>query len=128
MNKIATVKYAALSPKDYGHGPRINVVCLCDGEEVKLWGKPNSPLSSLKRGEQVQITPAKNGYKLVSNETTPEAKPSDRGSFAKRIGEAVANYELAWNAATALLKRRTGQNLDPQLIEKVASELFRSTI
>ena len=122
MNKTATVKYAALSPKDYGHGPRINVVCLCDGKEVKLWGKPDSPLSSLKRGEQVQITPVKNGYKLVSN----EAKPSDRGSFAERIGEAVANYELAWNAATALLKRRTGQSLDPQLIEKVASELFRA--
>jgi len=69
------VKYAAGSPKDFGHGDRINVVITAsNSEEIKLWGKPTDAIASLKRGQAVQVIFDGKAYKLLESESV-ESKP-----------------------------------------------------
>ena len=52
----ATVKYEAREPKQTSRGPRINVkVTLDNGQEVQVWGNPESPIAEWKRGQRVNI-------------------------------------------------------------------------
>lgn len=133
----AIVKYPALAPKDFGYGTKVNVVLICNGEEIKIWGKPNSPIATLKKGEQVSLVFDGKSYKLAT-ETQPSAAlateaiaPEKRGDYATRLGQATADYELAWNAAAALLKRKTGlcPEINPGatgIIRSIAADLFRA--
>jgi len=69
------VKYAAGTPKDFGHGDRINVVITAsNSEEIKLWGKPTDAIASLKRGQAVQVIFDGKAYKLIESESV-ESKP-----------------------------------------------------
>lgn len=59
----ATVKYAAGPPKEYEHGPRINVLCvLPTGEEVRIYDKPDSAIASWKKGQSVTLEKNEKGY------------------------------------------------------------------
>lgn len=52
----ATVKFEAREPKQTSRGPRINVkVTLDNGQEVQVWGNPESPIADWKRGQRVNI-------------------------------------------------------------------------
>ena len=52
----ATVKYEAREPKQTSRGPRINVkVTLDNGQEVQVWGSPDSPIADWKRGQRVNV-------------------------------------------------------------------------
>ena len=69
------VKYAAGSPKDFGHGDRINVVITAsNSEEIKLWGKPTDAIANLKRGQSVQVIFDGKTHKLLESEQV-ESKP-----------------------------------------------------
>jgi hypothetical protein len=61
------VKYAAGTPRDYGHGDRINVVVTPTngGEDIKVWGRPGDAIAQLKKGESVTLSHDGKGYKLV---------------------------------------------------------------
>ena len=62
----ATVKYPAGKILDTVNGPKINVVLLlADGTEHKKWGKPDSRLKYLKKGEQVDLIQDGDTYKLA---------------------------------------------------------------
>lgn len=134
----AAVKYAASPPKDFGSGPRINVVCsLPSGEDAKIWGNPDDPLSALRRGEKVTLIYDGRNYKLASSDA-PEpsreaaepaiAEASQPADYPAKLGQAAANYELAWKTATAIIKR-SGVNPDRfDIIQRVASDLFHAAI
>jgi hypothetical protein len=136
----ATVKYAALDPKDFGKGPRINVVCtLPSGEEAKLWGNPDDAIAQLKKGEQISLIYDGKNYKLASENlpatetTVPQTECHQRPhDFAARLGQASSQYEQCWQQATALLSRNLNQAPDSlpgsaQLINKIAETLFQAT-
>jgi len=66
----AIVKYPAREPKDYGYGLKVNVVLTAsNGEEIKLWGKPDEAIVTLKKGQSVQLIHDGKKYKLLANET-----------------------------------------------------------
>ncbi|MEO1149008.1 MAG: hypothetical protein AAFY26_25905 [Cyanobacteria bacterium J06638_22] len=90
----ATVKYAASNPKDYGNGPRINVLTtLASGEEVKLWGNAgDQALLALRKKQSVQLLFDGKGYKLL--ESTPTAPQSAPGHSAPEDSEAVFDEAL----------------------------------
>lgn len=131
----ARVKYPPLEPKDFGYGPKINAVLTCDGKDIKLWGKPESPIRDLKKGQEVSVTWNGKSYKLADTAVTgqtsslpPQAAPGD---FPARLGKAAANYELSLKAAQALLKRTTGNPviLDPatlSTVNAIARTLYES--
>ena len=95
----ATVKYAAGKPKDYGKGPRINVVATtAAGEDVKVWGNADdAALASLTKKQSVQLLFDGKGYKLV--ETQPSsptpATQHTQGHGAPEDSEAVYKEALA---------------------------------
>lgn len=137
----ATVKYPALDPKDFGKGPRINVVCtLPSGEEAKLWGNPDDAIAQLKKGDQITLIFDGKSYKLAS-ENPPQAMPTETAltlpsqsppDFATRLGQASSQYEQCWQQATALLTRNLNQAPETlpgsvQLINKIAETLFQAT-
>jgi len=69
------VKYTAGTPKDFGHGDRINVVVIAsNSEEIKLWGKPTDAIATLKRGQSVKIIFDGKTHKLLESESV-ESKP-----------------------------------------------------
>lgn len=133
----ATVKYPALDPKDFGKGPRINVVCtLSNGEEAKLWGNPEDAIAQLKKGEQISVIFDGKSYKLASEnlpQTEAQPPPTERhGDYATRLGQASSQYEQCWQQATALLTRNLHQPPETlpgsvQLINKIAETLFQAT-
>jgi hypothetical protein len=61
------VKYTAGTPRDYGHGDRINVVITPTngGEDIKVWGRPGEAIAQLKKGESVTLSYDGKNYKLV---------------------------------------------------------------
>lgn len=69
-----TVKYTAGRIITTQYGERVNVViALPDGQEVKLWGKPDDlSLRSLARNQSVQILHDGKGWKLIETPTTPQ--------------------------------------------------------
>ncbi len=72
----ATVKYPSREPKDFGYGLKVNVVVTAStGEEIKLWGKPDEPLRTLKKGQSVRLIHDGKNYKLLEN-ATPKAEIS----------------------------------------------------
>lgn len=72
------VKYSCGKPKDFGHGDRINaVVTLDNGEEVKLWGKPDDQsLLSLRKGQTVNLIYDGKNYKLVNSQPASTSQPA----------------------------------------------------
>lgn len=131
----ATVKYPAQAPREYDHGPRINVVCtLSDGTDEKLWGKPDDRIADLKKGQTVQLIRAGRSLKLAEQPSrSTEADANDLPAYAARLGQNTSQYEQAWQAASALLKRRLGQPAEalpygPQLIQAIAAELFKHSL
>lgn len=142
----ATVKYAAQAPREYDHGPRINVVCtLSNGAEEKIWGKPDDAIAQLKRGQQVQLIRAGKSFKLAEALSSDASQPTvqqlpqethdapSSNEYADRLGLAINQYEQAWQAASALLKRRLGQPPEavpngPQLIQAIAADLFQQSL
>jgi hypothetical protein len=126
----ATVKHPALEPKDFGHGLKINVVFATGDQEIKIWGKPNDAIAHLKKGEKVSLLYNGKSYKLAQPSAAATTAPQN-GDYVTRLGQATANYEQAWNAAAALLKRKTG--LSPEttpgatgIIRSIAADLFRA--
>ncbi len=63
----AKVKYAANNPKDFGNGPRINVVAtpVNGGDEIKLWGDPDDALANLQKGQEIEILQEQRGDKTI---------------------------------------------------------------
>lgn len=99
------VKYGCGKPKDFGHGDRVNsVVTLDNGEDVKLWGKPDDQaLVSLRKGQSVNLIYDGKNYKLVNSQpasltaTTaqtapPQAAPVTNSELSKEQKQAIAEY------------------------------------
>jgi hypothetical protein len=86
------VKYGCGKPKDFGHGDRINaVVTLDNGEEVKLWGKPDDQaLVSLRKGQSVNLIYDGKNYKLVNSQPAATSQPANTSQTSL-----VANSELS---------------------------------
>lgn len=67
----ASVKYPSREPKDYGYGMKVNVVLTSvNGEEIRLWGKPDEALTTLKKGQTVQLIHDGKNYKILENATS----------------------------------------------------------
>ena len=100
----ATVKYAAGKPKDYGKGPRINVVATtAAGEDVKVWGNADdAALASLTTKQSVQLLFDGKGYKLV--ETQPSS-PTPATQHTQGHG-APEDSEAAFDEALQRASRR----------------------
>lgn len=62
----ATVKFTASEPKDFGRGPRLNVVVtLPDGSEGRIYSGPGQGLEQLQKGQVIQVAPSGANYKLT---------------------------------------------------------------
>lgn len=122
----ARVKYAALPPKDFGHGPRINIkAVLEDSTALTVWGKPSDPIKDLQKSQSIQLTYNGRSYKLAQPAQEQPTAQLNADTFTSRLGQAITGYELSWKAAIALLNR---QNISPDtaLIQAIASELFQA--
>lgn len=74
----ATCKYGPGKVLDTVKGPKINaVVTLPDGEEHKIWTKPNDRrLQGIKKGDKVKLLKDGNTYKLIQDdEEEPHPDP-----------------------------------------------------
>lgn len=78
------VKYGCGKPKDFGHGDRVNsVVTLDNGEEVKLWGKPDDQaLVSLRKGQAVNLIYDGKNYKLIDSQPVSTSRPATTSQTA----------------------------------------------
>lgn len=88
------VRYAASTPKDFGHGERINVVIspLTGGEDIKVWGSPNDAIAQLTKGQQVTLLFDGKGYKLVADNQPAQAKPTVATELSADQKRAIALY------------------------------------
>jgi phosphate starvation-inducible protein PhoH len=70
----AKVKFPAGKVFPGQYGDRVNVVLTPTngGEEIKLWGNPDSEISQLKKGQEVQVINDGKGFKLAAYEAAPE--------------------------------------------------------
>lgn len=117
------VLYAASSPKDYGHGPRINVVVepLTGGDGIKVWDKADSALARLRKGEQVQLLYDGKAYKLVETQQAPltmasqipqpqqtQTPESAEEAFDQMLRQSASRYAKAVKLAKALAQRELG--------------------
>ncbi|MEM6434503.1 MAG: hypothetical protein AAF773_11720 [Cyanobacteria bacterium P01_D01_bin.115] len=125
----ATVKYAASNPKDYGNGPRINVLTtLPNGEEAKLWGNADDQaLLALKKRQSVQLLFDGKGYKLVeaqASSTAPTTVP-----VAPSKTEVGAYIEQMTGLYAACYRRAQGalDGAPESAIQAAASSVFIST-
>lgn len=84
-----TVRYPAREPREYEHGPRINaVVTLSTGEDVKLWGDPDSEIATLRKSQPVQVCHDGKTWKLVNTSSPPSSasiptEPTDAEKLVK---------------------------------------------
>ncbi|WP_434684014.1 hypothetical protein [Pseudanabaena minima] len=135
------VKYGCGKPKDFGHGDRINaVVTLDNGEEVKLWGKPDDQdLLSLRKGQAVNLIYDGKNYKLVnsqpvaSSQTVPTSQiapaPIASSNLSTEQKKAIAEYiegradllKYCWTTAKLKLGDVT---TDEESLRSAASTLF----
>lgn len=76
-----TVKYTAGQPRQTQYGERINVlVTLAEGSEQRLWGNPgDAVLTSLRKGQQVQLAKDHKGYKLIADAQQPSNGSNGKG-------------------------------------------------
>jgi hypothetical protein len=70
------VKYAARSPKDFGHGEHINIVItpLTGSKDIKVWGNPDDAIASLTKGQQVTLLFDGRTYKLIADSQPAQVK------------------------------------------------------
>lgn len=77
----ARVKYGPQpKPMETQYGPRINVVATLEqtGEDIKLWGNPDSAIAHLKKGETVSLAKTDKGnWEIASFPNEPKPAPSD---------------------------------------------------
>ena len=126
----ATVKYAASNPKDYGNGPRINVLTtLPNGEEAKLWGNADDQaLLALKKRQSVQLLFDGKGYKLVDTaaatpqQTAPNASAPSKAEIGPYIEQMTALYAACYRRAQGAL-----DGAPDSAIQAAASSVFIST-
>ncbi len=144
----AKVKYAANNPKDFGNGPRINVVATAtNGEEIKLWGSPDDAIANLRKGQEIEILQEQKGNKAIHRllqhaedmqqpvTTQPQNgnQPQDSQFTNKPLSadqkKVVAAYiegqadllSFCWDTARAKLKDRAGEE---ESVRCFASTLF----
>ncbi len=133
------VKYGCGKPKDFGHGDRVNsVVILDNGEEVKLWGKPDDQsLVSLRKGQAVNLIYDGKNYKLVNSQpvatsqpvNTSQPAPVVNSELSKEQKHAIAEYiegradllKYCWTTAKLKLGDIT---TDEESLRCAASTLF----
>lgn len=74
-----SVKYTADKILNTQYGQKINaVITLPDGQEVKLWGKPDDlSLRSLQRNQSVQLLYDGKGYKLIETPVLSHSQNSN---------------------------------------------------
>ncbi|WP_019499158.1 hypothetical protein [Pseudanabaena sp. PCC 6802] len=104
------VKYTASTPKDYGHGERINVVVtpIDGGDDIKVWGKPDDAIASLTKGQQVTLLYDGKSYKLVAEQPTQVKQqlaltPEQKIAIAHYVTEQADLLKFCWITASEKL-------------------------
>lgn len=130
----ATVKYAA-KPCTTQYGDRINaVITLPNGEEVKLWGKPEDrSIADLKRGQSVQLIQDAKGYKILeaAAPTPVPAAPAinSEQAYEEVLRRTAWRYGRAIRAAKFIAENELGLSEEqvtqsPELVKEIAASLF----
>jgi hypothetical protein len=90
----ARVKYGAGQPRETQYGMRINaLLTLPNGTEHRVWGKPEDlAISSLKKGQQVQLLYDGKGYKLVADNQPAQVKQPVATELNPEQKRAIADY------------------------------------
>ena len=88
------VKYAASTPKDFGHGERINIVIspITGGDDIKVWGSPNDAIATLTKGQQVTLMHDGKTYKLVETSQPTQLKQPVANELSADQKRAIALY------------------------------------
>jgi hypothetical protein len=88
------VKYAASTPKDFGHGERINIVItpLTGGEDIKVWGNPDDEIATLTKGQQVTLLFDGKSHKLVADNQPAQVKQPVAAELSADQKRAIALY------------------------------------
>ncbi|MEM6432969.1 MAG: hypothetical protein AAF773_03795 [Cyanobacteria bacterium P01_D01_bin.115] len=127
----ATVKYAASNPKDYGNGPRINVLTtLPNGEEAKLWGNADDQaLLALRKRQSVQLLFDGKGYKLVETQASSPAIAEVPNATAPNKTEVGAYIDQMTGLYAACYRRAQGalDGAPESAIQAAASSVFIAT-
>jgi hypothetical protein len=131
------VKYAASTPKDFGHGERINVVItpLTGGDDIKVWGNPDDAIATLTKNQQVTLLHDGKGYKLVADSqpaqvnqvkqsVTPELTPDQKRAIALYVNEQADLLKFCWVTASEKLDSLAS---DEESIRCAASCLYIAT-
>lgn len=138
----ATVKYAAGKVFATDYGDRVNaVLTLGNGQEIKLWGNPHSPVHALKKGQTCQVIydRTKDVYKLLEPETQDEPtapaqaseppqepKPAGRWSADRKraIAAEVENLTDCYAFCFDQVVAKMGDRLGADDIRQVATTVF----
>jgi hypothetical protein len=88
------VKYAASTPKDFGHGERVNVVItpITGGEDIKVWGRPTDAIAQLTKGQQVTLLFDGKSHKLVADNQPAQVKQPAANELSADQKRAIALY------------------------------------
>lgn len=134
----ATVKFPAGRVVETQYGDRINVVFTPTngGEDIKLWGKPDDPrLTSLKRGNPVQLIHDGKGYKLLETAQpmttaaqlpqpttqTPEWSDERKRAIAAQIKRNARLFRFCYDQAKDAFE---GEALEVEDLRAIATTLF----
>lgn len=112
------VRFPPGTPKDYGHGPRVNaLVELSTGEEVRVYGNEGDPiLLSLRKGQQVQLVKVKNSWTIA--EPFAQSLPAEEA-----VQTAPAPERVLQEAQAAPAPHMAGRGAQTAIAPKTPEEL-----
>ncbi len=84
----------ASTPKDFGHGERVNVVItpVTGGDDIKVWGRPTDAIAQLTKGQQVTLLSDGKTYKLVADSQPAQVKQPVTTELTADQKKAIALY------------------------------------
>ena len=132
----AKVKYPAHTPKDFGNGPRCNVVVtpINGGDDIKIWGGPDDAIVHLKKGQEIDILQEQRGDRVVNrllqsteqikskaqsqngNGEAQQDEEDDEEKFQRLMKRSASRYAKAIRAAKFVVKNEFQEllGLDPE--------------
>ena len=121
------IKYAAGKVFEGQFGASINaVVCLDNGEECRVYGKPDDEkLKALKKDDAVTIIYDGKSYKIAFDTTTAdtlESKPKANGKLTEE--ELIEKATFMTSVYTSIYKQMLTEGLEPLQAQPAAATVF----
>lgn len=121
----ARVKFGPSKPEMTAHGEKINiVVTLPNGNDLKLWGTPDSALAQYKKGDEILLTYQDGRYRLVEVEsTTVKPKQEEEMNLGDEMEAKIDTASQIMAKCYRSLEKYL-PDLPPEVIQPMATSIF----